>query len=542
MPESDVLHKTIEFDDPKTGQRRSFPADIPKGKEKDGQFLDKLIDDYLAKKPTGTEYSSKRGSLKVGPAPSPGMKFLEKIAPYLPFGGAIERAAGAGEETNYPTLRGLEDTAASAFDLMSLPGVIKMGVKPSLKAVAGYTAGSVPVEKGLEATGVDPTIARGAGMLAGMGAGSVAAGASPKVSAKIKAGKAAAQSVPVTRATMPGLIGWGVGTQVGAHFNVPYPWATLGPLGAAIANRTGPFIEGFRGYSPAPLIRPELVPAGEGEGWALGMGATTSPRPPVPSPALLPAAPRVFNMPEAMPDFGQSLPALPAPGGRFMSEGKVVEMTGRKSPKSIEVPAKSVQAPTETPESLGKKQVPVVNREAMESQAKGIEQPQPKPTVLEDIEPKPAQVIEMPSRPVKTTQQIIEETNAKLKEKTQGTQTESKGAETEKTSSEAPKDVKQDVETKTINPQFDELLGKLRPDWEPSKQITFDHLYKAADALGVQATPLARSLIQAGYDVQSSKFGQGRWGLERVGKKDLNDVIDAIGPEKLAKILSDLNK
>lgn len=279
MPE-DKAAPTITFTDPKSGKDRTIPLKVGIGT--DPEVLDKYVEDYITKNPTGTRYSEKRGSLKAAPESSPGMKLLETIAPYMPFGGAIDRVAAAGEQVpgHQGIMGGLEDTAANAMDLMAIPGIAKSGIVPAIKALGVGMPASSGVEQGMNALGAPPEVSRGAGMAAGAGLGGIAAGGSPNVTSRFQVGRQAASEAPLSRSTIPGLVGYAAGTMAGHAAHVPVPFATTGPLGVAAASKAVPFMKGFMAPNEAPMINPGLIPnGGEVEGNIGGMIGSRGVRP-----------------------------------------------------------------------------------------------------------------------------------------------------------------------------------------------------------------------------------------------------------------------
>jgi hypothetical protein len=119
-----------------------------------------------------------------------------------------------------------------------------------------------------------------------------------------------------------------------------------------------------------------------------------------------------------------------------------------------------------------------------------------------------------------------------IKDEIQGKQTkETQTAESENSITSADKEVGR-KETAKGTLALDKIISEVRPEWKPGDQISHDHLYRVAEALGTKATPLARFLIERGFDVQPSKFGSGKYGLERATKEDMTALFEKYSRDK----------
>lgn len=244
---------------------RSIPVSLAK-ELRTPEKLDQIAKEYIARNPTVQvdpnrySYSGPRGGMQgVSSQMERNHPVVNSVINSLPPVAMMNRTAEAGERGGDPNvpgwrkaLGGVEDTAANAMDLVSLPGIIKAGIWPSLKAIAGYTGASVPLEKGTEALGAPPEISRGVGMLGGLAGGTIVAGGSPRINEAVSSGAEAIKSVPTAASRA-------IGAGLFSHVGIPwYSGAKLGEM--ALGTRsTPPEMPGYLAPKPtAPWLDPSI--------------------------------------------------------------------------------------------------------------------------------------------------------------------------------------------------------------------------------------------------------------------------------------------
>lgn len=263
MAEPDIIEYPIQGKD---GQWtfRKMKVMMDPSKKYDPKYVDQVAQDYIKNYPTTesdpnfTQPSYNKGSLKGTSGDitkfketHPVLDVASKTVGY-PFQQILDRQVNVGENQDRPgwarALTGVEDTAANAMDMLAIPAVARTGLqmlnpfgKPA-RALAGYSAGSYGVERGLDAVGVAPEISRGAGMVAGLGTGTIAAGESPRINNAVSSGFNAAEQVPINRSSAAGVIGGTAGILAARALGIPW-YAGLG-FGAGVGIKGPAFISG----------------------------------------------------------------------------------------------------------------------------------------------------------------------------------------------------------------------------------------------------------------------------------------------------------
>src|ERR1017187_3794749 len=294
--------------------------------------------------PNRLKYSQSRGGIQGDPSDqdkfSKEHPVLNRIsqtlgAPFRHMMGTMENSPEYTEQNTAPedigwkrAATGLGDTVSNAFDLLSVPSLIKGIHKPKdvatiAKGIVGYEAGSRGVEAGANAIGVDPSISRDVGMLGGIGGAGIIAGGSPRINSALSKGSAAARNVELS--PVGAKVGTGIGATAGglaAHAAKlpPYVGMTAGAgvglgVGSLMA-KIPPFLQGMS-RAEGPWINPNIPGFGPSV-IRPGSGPVTPPNAPLHPLQGLPEYGENFTMPNrggAPPPVQPQPPMqLPAPG------------------------------------------------------------------------------------------------------------------------------------------------------------------------------------------------------------------------------------
>jgi hypothetical protein len=510
---------------------------------------------------------------------------MEGGEPYSPRPGVTYGQAESRSARNRPVQKPFLDKTATEHITDVGKGLWEVGNPMNLlKGPQGLGQGSLYDNTPDAPVNVDQAIGNVLPLLFGRNMSNVR-NVSPKISSGLNKGFTAASEAPITRSTFPGLAGAAVGGGIARATGIPWYEGMLG--GMAVGSKVMPFVEGAS-QAEGPWLNPALTRPFEGLGrqpitaepapdWQVPPGPQGLQRVPQPQPQTgftnasqtggvppvvhppteLPpgTGQRLFNMPPPRADINPQMPVgLPAPGegGVIRSRGAIPMPAGQPgqpqvqsqpvvqppvvSPNPpmaappVDAPPIAPQSPPQAPQAIAAPPRPLTPAPApvIEPSAPPESLPVEQPTVLSASDmmkkvEKPQAAAEVTEKPkdVEKPKESPVETKSKETKEAPTARSEDPNSIT------SDKEVAKQAKTAEGTESLDKIVGATAPNWEPGKQITHEHLYKIADTLGVKPTTLARELITKGYDVQPSKFGSGKFGLERSGKKELGDRFDA---------------
>jgi hypothetical protein len=272
----------------------------------------------------------------------------------------------------------------------------------------------------------------------------------------------------------------------------------------------------------------------------------------------------VFYMPSPSVDINPQIPlSLPAPGETpILTRGMHPMGAGPKvnppSPRTVNLDpnlVKDVTSPRETaPVETPKADAPVAaapDKKSVKSPSQVMDERRlatlQKKEILTDQEGKEIQNLiqklhgkqikeEAAPPPQKSTsaKEVIRKVNESKTEKVQSkTPQENEPVKSEGSKSSgatAPE------ETAKGTKSLDDVIAKSEPSWSPGKFISYAHLAKVADSLGMKTTTLGNNLHELGYKLEPSQYRS--WGLKSKTKSGDYSNLEELLSESIKKILS----
>lgn len=556
--------------DPRVGEGETLTIEIPDNKTGDHDFVDRAIDNYIdarygPKQPIKTPQEAVSPNKTVKP-----INLTDSGQPLGPPAG-VKRFQ----------IPGLSDVAKPVEDMANTPTSGESGAKKTSNVIRGV--GTMASAAMAPAMGANPLLAiksalgAGFGQFAGEGVanlsgadpdtsqliGDVSAfpgailGGSPKVTAGVKgAVNNIAQHPPsYSRASIGGVLGGIAGLAHGDHsVHGMYTGAGAGALAEGALDLGFRGVQGFnQSAKAAPWLDPAIAPANESP---INLTRNTQPtdihpstkaegqsayvRPRIEAPGLSPDNPmrsqgaipmgpatqdRPFYPPGTAPE--PSTGATMAPwsnplqlGPGQPSAGMPIPMPPAGTSNMTSLPVqKSLPAPSlEVPRTRGA--IPMEGPKTIDTTASVVPEQSTAKPVTKKVEPiRP---------PVKTVESKTE--TPKSEPPKEEPKVEEKKAEPDKTK---PISANEMIEKVKKTPKDTDKPGELEKDKKQEK-YTLKDVFNIADQMGVTQSSVARWLLKEGHTVERSNFGN--WSA-KAGKKDIQSVIDKMGPAKFEAAL-----